>query len=135
GAAAVFLASRAYAQKFAKSRGVPLESIPRIKGWGHHTSRLRFADKVAESKSDRYVLPHVRATILDAFRRAGIPDVSQIDGIETHDCFTTSEYMAIDHFGLTAPGESWKAIEAGGIDFGGKLPGHPSGGPLRAGAP
>jgi len=135
GAAAVFLASRAYAQKFAKSRGIPLESIPRIKGWGHHTSRLRFADKVAESKNDRYVLPHVRATILDAFRRAGIPDVSQIDGIETHDCFTTSEYMAIDHFGLTAPGESWKAVEEGVIRIQGACPINPSGGLIGAGHP
>jgi acetyl-CoA C-acetyltransferase len=135
GAAVVFLASRAYADKFAKSRGLPLESIPRIKGWGHHTSRLRFADKVAESKNDRYVLPHVRATVLDAFRRASIADVSQIDGIETHDCFTTSEYMAIDHFGLTAPGESWKAVEEGVIRLQGACPINPSGGLIGAGHP
>ena len=135
GAAAVFLASRAYAEKFAKSRGLALESIPRIKGWGHHTARLRFADKVAESKNDRYVLPHVRATVLDAFRRAGIADVSQIDGIETHDCFTTSEYMAIDHFGLTAPGESWKAVEEGVIRLQGACPINPSGGLIGAGHP
>jgi len=25
-----------------------------------------------------------------------------LDGIETHDCFTISQYMAIDHFGLTS---------------------------------
>src|ERR1700734_2091898 len=40
GAAAVFLASRKYAEKFSRARGVKLESIPRIKGWGHHTARL-----------------------------------------------------------------------------------------------
>jgi acetyl-CoA C-acetyltransferase len=61
--------------------------------------------------------------------------VSQIDSIETHDCFTTSEYMAIDHFGLTAPGESWKAIEAGDIALGGKTPINPSGGLIGAGHP
>src|SRR5215467_13456506 len=49
GSAVVFLASRAYAERYAKSRGIKLESIPRIKGWGHHTSRLQFVDKVAES--------------------------------------------------------------------------------------
>ena len=58
-----------------------------------------------------------------------------IDGIETHDCFTTSEYMAIDHFGLTEPGESWKAVEEGGIEIGGKLPINPSGGLIGAGHP
>ena len=29
-----------YAKKYAERRGVKLESIPRIKGWGHHTSRF-----------------------------------------------------------------------------------------------
>jgi acetyl-CoA C-acetyltransferase len=135
GSAAVFLASRAYAEKFAKARGISLETIPRIKGWGHHTARLRFVDKVAESKGAEYVLPHVRSTITDAWRRAGIADVSGIDGIETHDCFTTSEYMAIDHFGITKPGESWKAVEEGVIALGGKTPINPSGGLIGAGHP
>jgi acetyl-CoA C-acetyltransferase len=135
GAAAVLLASRAYAEKYAKRRGISVDSIPRIKGWGHKTSRLCFNDKVAESANDRYVLPHVRSTIVDALRRAQIADVSGIHGIETHDCFTTSEYMAIDHFGLTAPGESWKAIEEGVIALGGKCPINPSGGLIGAGHP
>ena len=56
-------------------------------------------------------------------------------GIETHDCFTTSEYMAIDHFGLTPPGKSWQAIEAGVIEIGGKCPINPSGGLIGAGHP
>lgn len=135
GAATVFLASKSYAEKYAKARGVSLDSIPRIKGWGHHTARLRFEDKVEESKDAEYVLPHVRATVTDALRRAGIADVSGIDGIETHDCFTTSEYMAIDHFGLTKPGESWKAVEEGVIAIGGKCPINPSGGLIGAGHP
>src|SRR5258708_15390714 len=105
GAAAVFLATRAYAEKYARARGVALDSVPRIMGWGHHTARLKFADKVAESKDSPYVLPHVRSTIADAWRRAGIADVSGADGIETHDCCTTSGYMASDHFVVTAPRE------------------------------
>lgn len=135
GAVAVLLASRAYAETFARARGIELASIPRIKGWGHHTARLTFEDKVAESKDSRYVLPHVRATVVDALRRAEIADVSGIDGIETHDCFTTSEYMAIDHFGLTAPGESWKAVEDGTIALGGRCPINASGGLIGAGHP
>ena len=38
---------------------------------------------------------------MDAFSRAGV-DLAGMDGIETHDCFTASEYLAIDHIGLTA---------------------------------
>lgn len=135
GAAVTFLASRSYAEKYAKQRGVALDSIPRILGWGHHTARLLFEDKVAESREADYVLPHVRATVTDALKRAGIADVSGIDGIETHDCFTTSEYMAIDHFGLTKPGESWKAVEEGVIAIGGRCPINPSGGLIGGGHP
>jgi acetyl-CoA C-acetyltransferase len=135
GAVTVFLASRAYAERYARGRGLRLDQIPRIKGWGHHTARLRFADKIEESRAARYVLPHVRATITDAWKRAGIADVHGIDGIETHDCFTTSEYMAIDHFGITEPGESWKAVEAGWLEIGGKHPINPSGGLIGAGHP
>lgn len=135
GAVAVFLASERKATEYAKRMGVDLASIPRIKGWGHHTARLRFEDKVAESKDADYVLPHVRSTVTDAFARAGIADVGGIDGIETHDCFTTSEYMAIDHFGITAPGESWKAVEEGTIELGGATPINPSGGLIGAGHP
>ena len=43
--------------------------------------------------------------------------------------------MAIDHFGLTKPGESWKAIEEGVIEIGGKCPINPSGGLIGAGHP
>jgi acetyl-CoA C-acetyltransferase len=135
GAVCVFLASRAYAEKWARGRGLELARIPRIKGWGHNTARLRFDDKIAESRAHPYVLPHVRSTITSAWQRAGIADVNGVDGIETHDCFTTSEYMAIDHFGITAPGESWKAVEAGWLEIDGKHPINPSGGLIGAGHP
>ena len=135
GAAALLLASPEYAKKWADRVGVSLDEIPRIKGWGHNTARIRFEDKIAESADDEYVLPHVRTTVTSAMKRAGIPDVSGIDAIETHDCFTTSEYMAIDHFGLTAPGESWKAVEEGVIALDGSTPINPSGGLIGAGHP
>jgi acetyl-CoA C-acetyltransferase len=135
GAVCVFLASRSYAERWAKGRGIDLAQVPRIKGWGHNTARLRFDDKIAESRDQQFVLPHVRSTITSAWRRAGIPDVSGIDGIETHDCFTTSEYMAIDHFGLTPPGKSWQAIEEGVIELDGQLPINPSGGLIGCGHP
>ena len=135
GAVTVFLASREYAEKYAKGMGKKLSEIPRIKGWGHNTARLKFADKVAESANDEYILPHVRSTITSAMKRAGIENVDGVDGIETHDCFTTSEYMAIDHFGITAPGESFKAIESGALERGGAIPMNPSGGLIGGGHP
>jgi acetyl-CoA C-acetyltransferase len=135
GAVCVFLASRTYAAKYADRMGIELSDIPRIKGWGHNTARLRFIDKVAESRNARFVLPHVRSTITSAMKRAGIADANGIDGIETHDCFTTSEYMAVDHFGITEPGESWKAVEEGWLEIDGKHPINPSGGLIGAGHP
>jgi acetyl-CoA acetyltransferase len=52
-----------------------------------------------------------------------------------HDCFTPSEYLAIDHIGLTGPGESWKAIENNEIELGGRWPINPSGGLIGGGHP
>ena len=80
------------------------------------------------------MLPHVRAAVLDALRRAQV-SLDDLDGIEVHDCFTPSEYLAIDHIGLTGPGESWKAIENGEIEIGGRLPINPSGGLIGGGHP
>ena len=135
GAAVVMLASEKFAAAWAKRNGQKLDDLPRILGWGHHTAPMEFDAKIAESRDNSYVLPHTRQAIVDAFKRAGIGGVNELSGIETHDCFTTSEYMAIDHFGITAPGESWKAIEEGVIDMGGRIPINPSGGLIGAGHP
>lgn len=135
GAVSLFLASEPFARTYAARRGLKLEQVPRILGWGHRTAPMRFDAKVAESKNSPYVLPHTRQAIVDAFRRAGIADVWGVQGIETHDCFTTSEYMAIDHFGMTKPGEGWKAVEEGVIELGGKLPINASGGLIGGGHP
>jgi len=135
GGAAIFLASEKYAAGYAKKHNMALADIPYIKGWGHATAPMLFDEKVEESKSSDYVLPHTKKAIDDAFSRAGLKGVDDIDAIETHDCFTTSEYAAIEHFGLAKPGEAWKAIEDGVIDFDGKCPINPSGGLIGAGHP
>jgi acetyl-CoA C-acetyltransferase len=135
GAVSLFLASPAFAAKYAERTGRPLDRIPRILGWGHRTAPIEFERKLEESMGDPYVLPHTRRAILDALRRAALPDVWALDGIETHDCFTTSEYMAIDHFGLTEPGQAWRALEEGVIELGGKLPVNASGGLIGCGHP
>ena len=132
GAAVVFLASASRAARYAREHGLSLDDLPRLRGWGHRTAPISYDAKIRESRDAEYIFPHVRGTITDAFRRAGLQSVDDIDVIETHDCFTTTEYMAIDHFGITAPGESWKAIENGDIEMGGRIPVNPSGGPDRA---
>lgn len=58
-----------------------------------------------------------------------------IDGLEKHDCCTPSEYLAIDHVGITGPGESWKTIENGDLEIGGRLPVNPSGALIGGGHP
>jgi acetyl-CoA C-acetyltransferase len=135
GAAVLFLAGQRRAKAYAASRGLSLDELPRIRGWGHRTAPISYDAKVRASAGQPYVFPEVRRAITDAFRRAGIGDVFEVDGIETHDCFTTTEYMAIDHFGITPPGENWRAIEAGDIEIGGRIPVNPSGGLIGAGHP
>ena len=135
GAAAVVLAGAEFAADYARKRGIALNSLPRILGWGHRNAGLRLKDKLARSAGETYVFPHVRETILNAFSRAGISGPEQLDGIETHDCFTATEYMAIDHFGITAPGRSFEAIDSGMIAPGGALPVNPSGGLIGCGHP
>ncbi len=112
--------------------------VARIAGWGHATVGLGLDQKLdgsAPGGQSPYVMPHVRRAVTDAFGRAGIEGVADLDLIETHDCMTPSEYMAIDHFGITAPGESWKAIEEGALERDGAIPMNPSGGLIGGGHP
>lgn len=129
GAAGVVLVSDRW---LAEHPGV--RPLARIAGWGHRTVGLPLAAKL-ERDDDPYVMPHVRATIADAFRRAEIGGVDALDVIETHDCMTPSEYMAIDHFGITPPGQSWRAIENGVLERDGSMPVNPGGGLIGGGHP
>ena len=134
GAAMVVLASAERAADYARRRGVPLDSLPRIKGWGHRSGPLSYQRKVEASAGASYVFPQVKRAIDEARARAGV-GLDGIDAVETHDCFSMTEYMAIDHLGLTAPGESFKSVEAGDIEIGGRLPINPSGGLIGCGHP
>jgi len=134
GAAMVVLASAERAADYARRRGIPLESLPRIKGWGHRSGPISYQRKIETSAGADYVFPQVKRAIDEARARAGL-SLDGVDAVETHDCFAMTEYMAIDHLGLTAPGESWKAVEAGDIEIGGRLPINPSGGLIGCGHP
>jgi len=135
GACAVVLASARFAKTHMERRGGNLSQLAHIAGWGHRNAGLRAREKLERSRGETYVFPHVRQTIEDAWRRAGVTGIDAICGVETHDCFTTTEYMAIDHLGLTPPGQSWQAVEDGRIERGGKCPVNMSGGLIGAGHP
>lgn len=134
GAALLVVASPNYTQEFSKKSDRPMRQFARIKGWGHRVAPLLFTSKVAESKGNDYILPWTRQTVVDAYKRASL-DIDQIDVLETHDCFTSSEFAAISAFGITDPGKEVEAIEDGTIDFNGKKPINPSGGLIGAGHP
>ena len=129
GGAGVVLVSDAYLRDHPRAH-----PWGRIDGWGHRTVGLGLDQKLAHASHDPYVVPHVRDAVADAMARART-DLDGISGFEVHDCFTQSEYLAIDHIGLTGPGESWKAIENGEIEPGGRLPINPSGGLIGGGHP
>ena len=135
GAAVLILASEQKAAEYARERGLALEALPYIKGWGHRTAPMMLDTKLKESCDGGYVLPSTRGAITDAYTRAGIAGPKDLDAIETHDCFSITEYMAIEHFGLTAPGEAWQAVESGRIAMDGDLPINPSGGLIGQGHP
>lgn len=130
GAAAVVLCTETFLR--ARSLGRP---AARVAGWGHRTAGLGLDEKLRRSAGGGHLLPHLRDAIADAMRRASVEGWRGLDGVETHDCFTITEYMAVDHFGVTAPGEAWKAIEEGVTARRGAIPFNPSGGLIGVGHP
>ncbi len=129
GAAALILVSDRWLEERQRTAG------SRIAGWGHKTVGLGLRQKLDRNSDSTFVMPHVNEAITDAFVRAGLGSVDDLDAVETHDCMTPSEYMAIDHLGITAPGESWKAIEDGSLERDGRIPVNPSGGLIGGGHP
>ena len=128
GATVVVLAS----ERFVQDHGI--QNVPVVKGYGHRTAPMVFEKKMADAKDSEYILPWTRQAVLDAYRRSGLT-VDDIDFFETHDCFTSSEYVAISAFGLTAPGNEYEAVESGLIAFDGNKPINPSGGLIGCGHP
>ncbi len=135
GAAAIVLASAAFAEAHARRTGRSLVTFPRLVGWGHRTAALSLAEKLRRGEGDPFLLPHLRGAITDAYRRAGIAGPFDLSGIETHDCFTVTEYLALDHLGITLPGEAYRAVEERTCEVGGRLPVNPSGGLIGLGHP
>lgn len=135
GGATVVLASARYAAEHARRHGGNIADLAVIEGWGHRTAPMLLEDKLARSAEAEYVFPHMRLAIEEAYSRAGISGVDDLDAVETHDCFTITEYAALDHLGVTPPGKSGQAVEDGTIDADGRLPVNPSGGLIGLGHP
>jgi acetyl-CoA C-acetyltransferase len=134
GGAAIVIASPRFAETWASRRNRDLAKTPRILGWGHRTAGLPLDQKLERSKAGGLLAPHVAEAVADARARSD-RGRDRISAYEVHDCFTTTEYLAIDHLGLTAPGESWKAIESGQTAKTGATPINASGGLIGGGHP
>ncbi|HRW36955.1 MAG TPA: acetyl-CoA acetyltransferase [Aquihabitans sp.] len=132
GGAAVVLASDAWVRDHPDALG---RGAARITGWGHRTVGLPLHDKLDRSAEGPLVMPHVRDAFADALGRAGLGSVDDLGALEVHDCFTPSAYLAIDHTGITAPGESWRAIEGGDLERDGRISVNPGGGLIGGGHP
>ena len=130
GAAIIFLVSQQYLINKKKN----LKEYPIIKATGHRVAPMSFDKKMKDNENSEYVLPWTRKAIEEAYTKANMT-VKDIDFFETHDCFTSSEYAAISCFGITKPGEEYKAIESGAISFQGEQPINPSGGLIGCGHP
>lgn len=135
GAAAVVLASEHAASGWAAARGLALDGVPRILGWGHRTAPMELEPKLAASRGGPWVFPHLRGALEDAWRRAKLHDAREVDLLEVHDCFSITGYAIVDHLGLGPPGDPRRALEDGTLRFGGALPMNPSGGLIGLGHP
>lgn len=127
GAAIIVLAS----ESFVRKRDI---NYPIVKGYGHRVAPMVFDKKIKEAQSSPYILPWTRQAVVDAYNRSGL-SVDNIDFFETHDCFTSSEYIAISAFGITEPGKEYQAIEDGVTSLDGSKPVNTSGGLIGCGHP
>ena len=145
GAAACILASEDVAFELT-------DNPVKISGVGTGTDAMRMADRPHkdvillpwEKKKDykglKYPGVHSfragRAAAKMAYEHAGITDpIKEIDLIELHDAYTSSEIQTYEDLGLCKYGEGGQFIEEGHPELNGKIPVNPSGGLLACGHP
>ena len=171
GAAVTILASEEGVNKIEKAVG---HSIPKVKvsGIGRGTDAMRMADRPHgdvmllpnenpnDYVGDKFVggklkYPGVhsfragRAASLQAYKNAGIEDpIKDIDFVELHDAYTSSEIQTYEDMGLCKYGEGGKFVEEGApflenVEYNvdkplpkkGLIPVNPSGGLIASGHP
>ena len=124
----------------------------KIAGVGAGTDTMRLADRPhgnvlllpheseADYKDLRWPGVHsfrgARAAAKGAYKMAGIENpLEQLDFVELHDAYTSSEIQTYEDLGLCRYGEGGPFIEEGHPTLDGKLPVNPSGGLLACGHP
>lgn len=145
GAAAVILASEEMAYKLTDK---PI----RITGVGTGTDAMRMSDRPSR---EVILLPHEnpedykdlkypgvhsfrggRVAAKEAYKMAGITNpLEELDFVELHDAFTSSEIQTYEDLGLCKYGEGGAFVESGAASLDGKVPVNPSGGLLACGHP
>ncbi|MCX6639726.1 MAG: thiolase domain-containing protein [bacterium] len=162
GAAAVIFANEEGIKKIEKASGKRLKPT-KVTGVGSGMDAMRMADrphgkvtllpheKAADYKNLKYPGVHSfrsgRYASKMAYEMAKITDpVKQIDFVELHDAYTSSEVQTYEDMGLCKYGEGGKFVESGapfmpGLDYGykfprqGLIPVNPSGGLIACGHP
>ncbi len=145
GAACCVLASEEMAAKLT-------DRPVKVTGVGTGTDTMRLADR---PHGDVILLPHERPedykglkypgvhsfrggrmAAKTAYEMAGVTNpLEEVDFVELHDAFTSSEIQTYEDLGLCRYGEGGPFVEAGHADIGGKVPVNPSGGLLACGHP
>jgi len=162
GAAVTILASEEGLNRLEKATGARPRPA-KVAGVGGGLDAMRMADR---PRGEVMLLPHEHAddyrglkypgvhsfragrmAAKTAYRMAGIANpLEELDFIELHDAYTSSEIQTYEDMGLCRYGEGGKFVEAGkpflpGVDYGyrfpeqGKLPVNPSGGLIACGHP
>jgi acetyl-CoA C-acetyltransferase len=71
-----------------------------------------------------------------AYEHAGIENpIEDLDFVELHDAYTSSEIQTYEDLGLCRYGEGGRFIESGAPELNGKIPVNPSGGLIACGHP
>ena len=162
GAAAVVLASEEGVKKMEKAAGKTLPKV-KVAGIGCGTDAMRMSDrphkkvpllpfeKESDYKSLDYPGVHSfragRSAAIEAYKHAGINNpMEEIDFVELHDAYTSSELQTYEDLGMCRYGQGGELAASGktflpGIDYGLKLkekpvcPVNPSGGLIACGHP
>ena len=137
GTAVVFLASRAYAEQYAKApRHQRSTSIPRIKGWGHHTVAPAVRRQGRRERDERV---RAAARARDDHRRVAARRHRRRRAASTASRRTTASRRASTWRSTTSaspsPARAGRPSRSAGIEIGGKHPINPSGGLIGAGHP
>ena len=123
-----------------------------IKGIGTGTDTMRLSDrpfgkvlllpgeKESDYKNLQYPGVHSfragRSAAIEAYRAAGITDpLDELDVVELHDAYTSSEVQTYEDLGLCKYGEGGPFVEEGKASLHGKVAVNPSGGLLATGHP